>query len=144
MTASASAMMSFSRSIAAGFSILASSDARSPISERASATSSGRCTNDNAIQSVLLLERELEVDAVLFGQRRDRNDDVGHVDALVVRDPPADLDLGDDLVAVGFEHLQPDLAVVDQDVVPGLTASNSSGWGSSTRFESPASLAGRR
>jgi len=44
-------MMSFRRSIAAGFSILASSAARSPISARASATSSGRWTNDSAIQS---------------------------------------------------------------------------------------------
>ena len=51
MTASASSRISLSRSSAAGFSILTSSAARPPISDRASATSSGRWTNDRPIQS---------------------------------------------------------------------------------------------
>ena len=51
MTASASSMMPSSRSIAAGFSILARIAARPPIRRRASAMSSGRCTNDSATQS---------------------------------------------------------------------------------------------
>ena len=51
MIASASSMISSSRSIAAGFSILAISAPYPPIRRRASATSSGRCTNDSAIQS---------------------------------------------------------------------------------------------
>jgi hypothetical protein len=62
-----------------------------------------------------LLEREHEVVAVLVGQRRDRNDDVGDVDALIVRNRSADLHFADDPVLVGFEHAQPNLPVVDQD-----------------------------
>ena len=42
---------------------------------------------------------------------------VGDVDALVVGDLAADLDLGDDLVVVGLERVQPHLAVVDQEPV---------------------------
>ena len=48
MMASDSSMISSSRSIAAGFSIFDITDARPAIRRRASATSSGRCTNESA------------------------------------------------------------------------------------------------
>mmetsp|Transcript_21396 Transcript_21396/g.82962 ORF Transcript_21396/g.82962 Transcript_21396/m.82962 type:complete len:253 (-) Transcript_21396:321-1079(-) len=51
ITASAHSAMASSCSIAEGFSSLATMAARLPINARASATSSGRCTNDSAIQS---------------------------------------------------------------------------------------------
>ena len=120
ITASASSMISSSRSIAAGFSILASSAALSPISARASATSSGRWTNDKAIQSAPCSSAKCEVASVLVGQRRDRHQHVGDVDALVVarpcRRPRPRLRSGPRSTA---SDAQPDLAVVDQQPVAG-------------------------
>ena len=88
--------MSFSRSIAAGFSILAISAARSPISERASATSSGRWTNDSAIQSAFCSSANARSTRSFSVSDGIGTSDVGDVDALVVGDHSADLDLGDD------------------------------------------------
>ena len=51
ITASDNATISSRRSMAEGFSSLETMEARSPISARASDTSSGRCTKDSAIQS---------------------------------------------------------------------------------------------
>ena len=52
ISASATSRISARRCTACGFSILAISSARPRVSFLASATSSGRCTNDNAIQSM--------------------------------------------------------------------------------------------
>ena len=63
-----------------------------------------------------LIQRELQIVAVLVGERWNRHHDVGDIDALVVGHGTADLHLADDLVAVDFEDVQADLAVVDQDL----------------------------
>ena len=131
--------MSFRRSIAAGFSIFASSAARSPISERASATSSGRWTNDRAIQSARCSSANCEVVAVLVGQRRDRHHHVGDVDALVVGHRAADLHFGDDLVRRRLRARSAGPCRRRSGCwLPGRTASNSSGCGSWTRCCRPA------
>ena len=59
---------------------------------------------------------------------------VGDVDALVVGDRAADLDFGDDPVVVGLEHVEPHLAVVDQDAGAGPDRLEQLGWGSWTRL----------
>ena len=64
-----------------------------------------------------LFQRKSKVAAVLFGQCRDRHHHVGHVDALVVRHPPADFDHRRNLVAVDRHDPQSHLAVVDQQPV---------------------------
>ena len=62
----------------------------------------------------LLVEREGEVALVFLGQRRDRHQHVGHVDALVIGDLAADLDDRLDPLGARGGNPQPDLAVVDQ------------------------------
>ena len=57
---------------------------------------------------------EGEITAVLLGQRRDRHFGIGDVDALAVRDNPANFGAAQDAIVVGFEHLEADLAVIDQ------------------------------
>jgi hypothetical protein len=64
-----------------------------------------------------LAEREFEVAAILVGQRRDRHDDVGHINALAVGNTPANLDISLDPVGRDFLDPQADLAVVDQKLV---------------------------
>ncbi len=61
-----------------------------------------------------VLEREGEVAAVLLGQRGDRHLGVGHVDALLVGNDPADLGGADDRLGTRAFDPQADLAVVDQ------------------------------
>ena len=91
-------------------------------------------------QKAALVERELDVRAVLLGQRGDRQKHVGDVDALVVGQPPADLDLGLDPVVIGADDLEPHLAVVDEDMGAGLHALEQLGMGKLD----PLSAAGRR
>ena len=81
-----------------------------------STTSSARCTNDSAIQSTPSVSAEVEVGAVLLGQRRHRQHDAGHVHALAVRQHAADHDAR--LGEVGAERLdlQSQLAVVEQQI----------------------------
>ena len=63
----------------------------------------------------MLLQREGEVGAVLLGQRGQRQHHVGHVQALVVRDGAADLDLGRRSGRRSTSrHPEDELAVVDQ------------------------------
>ena len=119
MTASASAMMSFSRSIAAGFSIFASSAARSPISERASATSSGRWTNDSAIQSALCSSANCRSSRSLSVSAGIGTTTSGTLTPLLSETVPPTFTSADDLPVAGFERLQAHLAVVDQDAGPG-------------------------
>ena len=61
-----------------------------------------------------VLHREGEIPAVLLGQRGDRHHGIGHVHALAVHDHPADLGRTEDRVLAGLDHLQPQLAIVDQ------------------------------
>ena len=114
ITASVRCMIASRFSSACGFSSLTMTQARSPISCFASATSSGRCTKDSADVVGAVLQREGEVVAVLRGQRRDRQHDVRHIDALVVRQRPADQHLGFQRVAALACNAQPELAVVQQ------------------------------
>ncbi len=68
----------------------------------------------------MLFEREGQVLAVLFGQRRERHDDVGDVDALAIRNPAADLDHCLDPARRDALHAQHQLAVVDQQARASL------------------------
>ena len=63
-----------------------------------------------------LFERELKVVTVLVSQCRDRHDHIGDIYALVVRDGAADPHFSHDLPLVGLQHVEANLAVVDQDV----------------------------
>ena len=67
-----------------------------------------------------LLERELEVASVLGGQRRDRDQHVGNIDPLVVAELAPDLDPRLDPLGGHADHLEPDLAIVDQQRRAGL------------------------
>ncbi len=67
-----------------------------------------------------MIEREIEVGSVLGGERGQRQHHVGHVQALVVRDGAADLDLGLQPVRAGIEHAKHQLPVVDKKARPLL------------------------
>ena len=97
ISASDSSMISASRATACGFSIFDISSARPRAILRASARSSGRWMKDSATQSTPVVEHRVEVLAVLFGQRADRQVGVGQADALLVGYPVAGDDGADDL-----------------------------------------------
>jgi hypothetical protein len=65
------------------------------------------------------IERELEVVDVLARQRGDRNRDARQVHALVRGHGPADEDAAARTAALDLLDAQPDVAVVDQHLVPG-------------------------
>src|SRR4029079_9041834 len=56
---------------------------------------------------------------VLLRERGDADGDAGQVEALVVADPSPGLHLGEHVLAVDLDDLEPDLAVVDEDRVAG-------------------------
>ena len=119
MIASETAMISSSRRIACGFSILAMTLARLPQIRLTSTTSSGRCTKESATQSMFSSSaasrsaRSLSVIAEVGNFR------IGQADALLVRDLAGDLDHAFG-VAFGLRlHAQLHLAVVDQQAVAG-------------------------
>ena len=68
----------------------------------------------------MLIEREGEVGAVLLGQRGERQNHVGDVEALVVGDGAADLDLGLDPLGARLDDPEDELAVVDEQPGAGL------------------------
>ena len=61
-----------------------------------------------------------KVAAVLLGQRGHWHHCVGHVDPLAVGDHPADLGRTEDRLGIGTDHLEAQLAVVDQQALAGL------------------------
>ena len=63
-----------------------------------------------------LLERKMEIVAILVGQRRDRNQDIGNIDALVVGYGPADFDFGKNMLVIGFKDVETHLSIVDENV----------------------------
>ena len=65
-------------------------------------------------------EREVEIGEVLLGQRRDRERHAGDVHTLVRLDQPARDDLAVRSGAVDALHAQPDVTVVDEDLVAGF------------------------
>jgi len=129
------------RSIACGFSIFAITAARPRISFFASLTSSARCTNDSATQSIPGHQCRLEVGAVLRRHRGHRQVGVGQADALAVRHFSADHDAGDSAIRRSFLGDQANLAVIQQAAAwPGFSAARISGCGSWTRVASPGAL----
>ena len=131
-------MMSFSRSIAAGFSILASSAACSPISARASATSSGRWTNDKAIQSAFCSSAKAR-SARSFSVSAGIGTSTSGTLTPLLSDtlPPTSTSV---TICVGRRPRPPSAAPCRRRSgcrSPALTAANSSGCGSSTRSASP-------
>jgi len=68
----------------------------------------------------IVRERELEVDPILCGQRRDRERRRWKVDALCRGDDPPGLDTAENAHAIGGLDACADAAVVDQDLLPRL------------------------
>src|SRR3546814_19678766 len=60
----------------------------------------------------MLFEREGQISAVLFGQRGERDHDVGNIDAFAIRNLAADLDDGFDPVGRDALHEQHQLAEI--------------------------------
>ena len=81
--------------------------------------SSGRCTNDRATQSTPSSSAKVQVAAVLFGQRRNRQDRADDADALPFGNAPSCQDTGGGRLCFGLLDLQPDLAVVHQQMDAG-------------------------
>ena len=59
-----------------------------------------------------------EILAIFFGQGRDRNFRIGHVDALAIGYDPANFDRAEDGVGIGADHPQANFAVVNQEPLP--------------------------
>ena len=115
MIPSETARISSKAFTAAGFSIFDRIAARPLASSRASSTSCGALHEGQRQPVDAQLADELEIVAVLVGQRRQRQHHVGHVHALAVRDRaarPSTVQFGEIRAAV--VDPQPDLAVVDQ------------------------------
>ena len=114
-------MISSRRRIAAGFSSLTISPAALPISLRPSATSSGRCTKDSAIQSAPCSQREGEVGAVLLGHApRSAAPRRGTLTPLWSDRVPPTTHVGLGEIGAALDDLEPHLAVVEQQVGAGL------------------------
>ena len=64
-----------------------------------------------------VFDRECQIAAVLFGERRDGHNRIGHVHALAVGNNPADFGRTQDLVLAGADHLELKLAVIDQQTL---------------------------
>ena len=62
----------------------------------------------------MMFQREGQIAAVLLGHRRHRDHRVGHVDALAIRNHPADFGRAQDLVFIGADDAQAQLAIIDQ------------------------------
>ena len=67
-----------------------------------------------------VLQREGEIGAVLFGDRRDRQHHVRHVDPLVVRQGAADEDFGVGEIGAAIGDPEAQLAVVEQEFGAGV------------------------
>ena len=122
ITASASARISSSASIASAFSILAITPAREPaslISLRRSRMSAAERTNDRATKSAPRPRATSRSSDVLPRQRRDRQRHAGQVHALVRGDRPADEHRAVHATLLDLLNLEADQAVVDQHVVAG-------------------------
>ena len=120
ITASASSRMSSSRSIAAGFSILASRFALPPISRRASATSSGRCTKERAIQSTCCSSAKARSARSFSVSAASGSTTSGTLRPLLLEIVPPTSTLASIRSASAFDHPEDELAVVDQQPRAGL------------------------
>ena len=115
MMPSEASRISAKASTAAGFSILERIAARPSASSRASKTSVGPLHEGERQPVDAELAGELQVLAVLGRERGERQHHVGHVDALAVGDLAADHHLGHGVLGRALDHLQADLAVVDEE-----------------------------
>ena len=75
------------------------------------------------------IERRFEVGAVLGRQRAEADGRIGNVDALAIGKAGADLDGGDRPGLRALRHLEADLAVVEEEAVPGLERREDFGMG---------------
>ena len=73
--------------------------------------------------------RRLEIGAVLVGQRRDRDDGVGQVDALAVGNHAAENHLGVEAGGRGLDDLDPHAAVVEQQILTYACTGENFGMG---------------
>ena len=113
-----------------GFSILAMTGSISPSSSmisRTRSTSEAARTNDSAMKSTEVRSAQRRSSSSFSDSAGTLTATPGQVDALVVADRAADDDLGVDVVAVDLGDAQPDLAVVDQDLVAGRHVTRQAG-----------------
>ena len=115
ITASDSSRISSSRSIAAGFSIFASRAALPSIRRRASATSSGRWTKLSAIQSTSCSNAQMSgpCDPCRSARSAGRTTSGTFTPLRSDSSPPVRTSVCDGL-AVTLQHLEPDLAIIEQ------------------------------
>ena len=123
ITASASASTSSSASTASAFSIFAITRAVEPrsrmIALQLAHVRRGAHERERDVVDAEA-ERELEIDEVLLGQRRNRDRHAGKVDALVRLHPATDDDGAAGAARIDLLDAEPHEAVVDQHVVPRL------------------------
>ena len=114
--------MSSSASTACGFSILAMTGMRLPISSMISSDILdvlGRTHEGQGDEVGILLDTPAQVLLVLFRQGGHGHGDAGQVQALVIGDNTRDLDEGHDIGLVHLKDADRDVAVVDQQAVAG-------------------------
>ncbi len=97
----------------------------------------GFWTKDSATQSTPESQAVFQIDAILRGQRRQVEDRTGQIDALAARQRAADHDLRIDVVGAETGDAHAHAAVVDQQVMAGMTAAKISGCGSGIASLSP-------
>ena len=137
MAASASSTKPSRCSSAAGFSILIMTAARSPISLRASATSSGRCTKERPTQSVpnsrpiSRSARSLSVRGEIGSTTPGTLTPLRSLSVPPVRTSVSAKSLPQSLI------LRRNLPSSSSRSMPGLSTANTSGWGRGARFAPP-------
>ena len=116
ITASERATISSSRSTAAGFSSLATSETGRPASARTSSRSSGRCTNDSATQSTPSGTAKARSTRSFSVRAETGSTAPTTLTPLRSDSAPADQHPGGGALRAGRLDLEPDLAVVDQQL----------------------------
>ncbi len=126
ISASATSRISSSRVTACGFSILASTDARPAGDLLDLGHVLGPLHERHRDPVDVLVERSVEIGAILRRHRRSRDGGVRQADPLLVGDLAGDFD---DAIGAARRHrgdAQQDLAIVDQHPMSGLHASRGS------------------
>ena len=98
---------------------MARTKARSPVRRLTSRTSVGALHEGQGDPVDARLDRRFEIDAILRGHGRDGDFRIRQADALAVGNAAADIDLRQGAVARGLDHMQTELAVVDQQFMAG-------------------------
>ena len=120
ISASEISMISSSRAMACGFSILDMTSARPAAVLRTSATSSGRCTKESATQSMPASSAASRSERSFGRHGGDGDLGVGQAHALAVGDLARHLDARHGALGRRLRDDEADLAVVDEDAVAGL------------------------